>query len=83
MSEDDRAGRVEAEFLKLWTEARELYVAQKWDEAIARFNQAGQLLSDKPGELDGPCEVFIERCERFKEHPPKADWDGSWKMDSK
>lgn len=69
--------------LRIFQEARSLYTQQKWDEAIARFAKANELLKKDADHPDGPCELFTERCNHFKENPPGADWDGSWQLDSK
>ena len=71
------------EGIQLFAEARVLYTQQKWDEAIAKFEAANQLILASCGQPDTPCEVFIERCRLFKVEPPEPDWDGSWEMDSK
>ncbi|HUP55884.1 MAG TPA: adenylate/guanylate cyclase domain-containing protein, partial [Bdellovibrionota bacterium] len=71
------------EGLRLWDTAIELYRAQKWDEAIDKFLAASAKLSAQADELDGPCEIFIERCQEFQKSPPPANWDGSWEMTSK
>jgi adenylate cyclase len=72
-----------SEGLSLFTEARDLYLAQKWDEAIAKFGNANQKLMASGDKPDGPCELYLERCQKFKKEPPAADWDGSWKMTTK
>ncbi len=72
-----------SEGLKFFQEGRELYTKQKWDEAMAKFEQANQTLRMSPDKMDGPCEVFMERCLEFKKNPPATDWDGSWEMTSK
>lgn len=71
------------EGLRLFEEGRQLYQAQKWDEAVAKFEAANALLSPGTGQNDGPCEVYLERCRDFKAAPPAPDWDGSWEMHSK
>jgi adenylate cyclase len=68
---------------KLFAEAVELYRAQRWDEATLRFEQASPHFSPPEGKMDGPCEVYIERCQDFKKAPPAPGWDGSWEMTSK
>jgi adenylate cyclase len=70
------------EGLKLFAEGRDLYRQQKWVNAIRKFEEANKLLALNGG-MDGPCEIFIERCQMFQKEPPAADWDGSWEMDSK
>lgn len=69
--------------LRIFEEGRKLYKQQKWDEAIAHFKEAGQLLAPSPDKTDGPSEMYIERCEEFKKAPPEPDWDGSWEMHTK
>ncbi len=72
----------DAEGLKLFEEARQLYLQQKWDEAIIRFKEASARL--EPGEAgDGPSLMYIERCEELKTTGVESDWDGAWKMTSK
>ena len=66
-----------------YEQARCLYEEQKWDEAIELFHSANDVLRPHPDEMDGPCEMYIERCEYFKQNPPGADWDKTWQMTSK
>jgi adenylate cyclase len=54
------------------------YRKQKWDDAIAHFNN---VLTVKPG--DGPSIVYIERCNDFKINPPPEKWDGVFVMHTK
>jgi len=55
-----------------------LYTKQKWDESIEIFRK---VLEVKP--FDYPAEMYIERCEYFKENPPETGWDGSFTMTTK
>lgn len=64
---------------KLFDQAVELYKSQQWDAAIAKFNEANHAF----GGTDGPCGIYMERCEDFKKTPPGPTWDGSWEMHSK
>ncbi len=63
----------------------DLYMKQKWDEAIKEFKLADKI--KKGG--DPPSIAFIERCEFFKkesllkEDVPGKDWDGVWVMKTK
>jgi adenylate cyclase len=68
---------------KLYKEGIDLYKAKEWDAAIGKFTQANELLAGSKEDADGPCEMYIERCNFFKETPPPADWDGSWERTSK
>lgn len=72
-----------AEGLRVFEEARELYLKQQWDAAIQKFFAAEKLLIKNMVKRDGPCAMYIERCEHFKLEPPAKDWDGSWEMLSK
>lgn len=72
-----------AEGLKEFEDARRLYEHQRWDDAIAKFQKANELLRFSPEAEDGPSLMYIDRCKEFKLQPPNADWDGSWTMTSK
>lgn len=69
--------------LDLFQEAREHYSNREWDQAIEKFQQANDLLQVDQDTPDGCCQMFVDRCQKFKENPPEADWDGSWKMTEK
>lgn len=64
-----------------------LYKAQKWDEALVHFKESREFewirFPDLKGKKTNPSEVYIERCEAFKESPPAADWDGVYTLTSK
>jgi len=76
---------VSEEGLAAFEKARQLYLAQKWDEAITAFEVASQVIGDPVGNetTDPTSVIFIERCQEFKKAPPSSDWDGSWEMHSK
>lgn len=70
--------------LAAFEEGRQLYIQRQWDAALSQFQKAATLLRSVDGEQeDGPCQLFIERCEKFRQTPPDSDWDGSWEMTSK
>jgi adenylate cyclase len=50
--------------------ALSLYRSQQWDEAMSVFESLAK--------TDKPSAVFLERAKYLKEHPPGADWDGSF-----
>ena len=54
------------------------YRAERWDEALAAFN-AG--LAAVPG--DGPSTMLVKRIDDLQKSGPPANWDGSWRLDSK
>jgi adenylate cyclase len=67
-----------AEFLGHWQAGRAAYIDGRFEEAIALFQAAAAL---RPG--DGPCRVFIARCEEFAHTGLPAGWDGAWRFDKK
>jgi class 3 adenylate cyclase len=62
---------LDAEALRLFREGSDLYFQRSWAEALARFEEACRRAPD-----DRPSQVFAERCRRFVQSPPPADWDG-------
>ncbi|MDH5581767.1 MAG: adenylate/guanylate cyclase domain-containing protein, partial [Bdellovibrionales bacterium] len=65
----------------------ELYKSEKWDEAISAFNKSLECEWARYPELKGvktnPSEVYIKRCETYKETPPPSDWGGVYTLTSK
>ena len=55
---------------------RALYAKGDWNAAIAEFKKAIALNDD------GPSKLFVERCEKFREHPPE-NWNGVYSFESK
>ena len=49
------------------------YRAQRWDEALALFQQCLQLFPD-----DRPSQLMQRRCQIYRDKPPAADWDGTF-----
>lgn len=54
------------------------YLEQRWDEAIGAFQELINLYGK-----DYACELYITRCNEYKNNPPPADWDGIFHMRSK
>ncbi|MBP5247108.1 MAG: adenylate/guanylate cyclase domain-containing protein [Fibrobacter sp.] len=76
--------------VSIWKKAQDFYLAQKWDEAIAEFEEAKllepHLQIKDPGARPTPSEVFIERCRLYKQNPPVLPgqiWDGVYSATSK
>lgn len=74
---------VPEEFVAEFASARELYLLQKWPEAIAAFENCNSLFKSLFAKEDPVSLIFIERCKDWQSEPPPKDWDGSWKLDSK
>ena len=56
----------------------QLHEERKWDEAIAEFNKALEVVPD-----DEASKVLIKRVEEYKENPPGEDWQGEYVRKSK
>ncbi|MEM7699667.1 MAG: adenylate/guanylate cyclase domain-containing protein, partial [Verrucomicrobiota bacterium] len=73
--------------LKHYADGMNLYLAQKWDDAIATFEKSAALEPYQPDRDPGvhtnPSQVMIARCGMMQVSPPPADWDGVFTMVSK
>lgn len=68
---------------KLWEQARAAYLDMQWDKAIELFTQClayePHLPERDPGSKTCPSQVYIKRCEAYKQNPPASageKWDG-------
>lgn len=63
------------------------YWERQWDAAIEYFEKAAKLEVIQPSMLAGvttnPSMTFLNRCKQMKNHPPAADWDGTFVMETK
>lgn len=71
------------ESLDLFAEARSLFTRRDWDKAREAFLNAERLMKLPGHQKDGPCQLYVERCDEYKNAPPPADWDGAMAMTSK
>ncbi|MCB9899590.1 MAG: adenylate/guanylate cyclase domain-containing protein [Planctomycetes bacterium] len=60
--------------LRRFEQARELYVAGRFDEAAEAFAALGD---------DPPARVLYDRCRRLSADPPPPGWDGSHRLEGK
>lgn len=71
----------------LFKQGLTLYKNQQFDQAIALFKQTLELEWQRFPELKGkktnPSEIYIQRCEEFKQLPPPPEWDGVYNLTSK
>jgi adenylate cyclase len=67
-----------AAFLTQFAWGLSAYQAQRWDEAVARFEEADRLRGG-----DAPSLVYVSRCEAMRRAPPGPEWDGVFEMKSK
>ena len=56
----------------------EAYYQQKWDYALTHFNKVLEIDA-----TDGPTNLYVSRCQKFKEKPPVENWDGSYELKAK
>ena len=58
----------------------------EWDKASAKFyNESHNLRRVSVGNIT-PSEVYVQRCQMFKENPPVAlgeQWDGVYRLTKK
>ena len=64
--------------LRVFRSGLQNYRQSRWNQAIADFKD---VLGFNAG--DKAAQLYIERAEHFRAHPPEAGWDGVWIMESK
>ena len=61
-----------------YAEGLRLYRQRQWDAAIAKFDQALEIVT-----ADGPSQTMRLRSQEYKQEPPPKDWNGSYTMKTK
>jgi len=61
--------------VELYAAALEAYRQQRWDEALALFEQALAIRPD-----DGPSRTMANRCRTYRKTPPAEPWDGAFEQ---
>jgi len=75
----------ELNLVRIFDEGMKHYLRMEWDQAIARFSESLKMERVQDGKTT-PSEVYIRRCESFKENPPTtraAEWDGVFRLTKK
>ena len=75
----------EKQLFKIFDQSMQHYLKMEWDEAIAKFNESRNLERVSVGNIT-PSEVYVQRCQTFKENPPVApgeQWDGVFRLTKK
>jgi adenylate cyclase len=75
----------EKKLFQIFDRGMQHYLKMHWDEAIKHFKSSLKL-ERVPDGITTPSEVYIKRCEAFKEDPPVAKgekWDGVFRMTKK
>jgi adenylate cyclase len=71
-------GRFTPELLAAYERGIQLYRAQEFEDAAVVFSE---VLEHVPN--DGPCMMYLERCQDLVAAPPPQDWDGVYVMTHK
>jgi adenylate cyclase len=73
--------------IEIYTEGIAHYREQRWDDAIACFEIAAALESNRPERNSdaptNPSLLMLERSRHLRQNPPGPDWDGIYKMQNK
>jgi adenylate cyclase len=73
--------------VEIYEQGLELYFAQKWDEAVAKFAESQKLEPLQPGQDAGvehnASEIMQGFCAEMKQYPPAPGWDGVYEMTHK
>ena len=83
ISEVDKMPPGYDKLLPAYDKAIKLYRNQEWEKAIEAFKASDKLEDMFPGRKTNPSQVYIPRCEHYKDNPPGDDWDGSWALTKK
>lgn len=70
MGETSRVDEKTRELAARFDAALASYIARRWDEAEAAFQEIVERFGDHAAEL------YIDRCRAYRAEPPAADWDG-------
>jgi len=73
----EQASEKAHELKRLFETGLAYYRKRKWTEAEEYFSQAAENFNDIPSK------VFLKRVKRYRENPPKADWQGVFVMSVK
>ncbi|MCK4965957.1 adenylate/guanylate cyclase domain-containing protein, partial [bacterium] len=77
-SKDKGLSDIKRKVVESFDQGMECYLKQNWDKGIYYFENALSLDNDDP-----PSQVYLERCQAYKENPPASDWDGVYTMTTK
>ncbi len=78
LDERDAASSELIERLDAFEQALEQFRAHQFSRAGQLFSQ---IVEDAPNDI--PAKRYAERCEKYVQNPPPADWDGVYKLSEK
>lgn len=67
-----------SQLLDCYNQGLAMFNAKDFGAAKSFFTKGLEFNAD-----DGPCQLYIERCDYYLENPPPADWDGVTVMKTK
>jgi adenylate cyclase len=59
----------------LFHKALDIFEEHNWEDAENAFAQVLKLYPN-----DAPSRLYVNRCRKFREYPPAANWDGSFSV---
>ena len=81
--EKDQIKKKSLDLIEAFESGLDSYFNQDWEIALKYFESSNLLEDDFEGRNTNPSKVFINRCNHFIVNPPKSDWDGVWRMNTK
>jgi adenylate cyclase len=66
------------DFCKQFSKGFQLYHEQRWEEALHQFTNIVSTYGQ-----DYTTEMYIQRCETYKDSPPNSNWDGIYHLKNK
>ena len=83
----EKATKKEIEKCEVFEKGLQFYFNMEWDNAILYFQESKKLETSLEKNALNPSHVFLERCQQFKENPPKLTrakkWDGVFRATNK
>ena len=83
ISEKEKIPKGYDKLLPAYNEALELYRNQDWEKAIAAFKASDELEDMFPGRKTNPSQIYIPRCEHYRDNHHVDNWDGSLALTKK
>jgi adenylate cyclase len=78
VSAKENLQKEKSDFLNLFNEGMDEYLAKNWKKAISIMEKAKSIVPD-----DYPADKIIGRCKEYIKNPPPADWDGIYVLKEK
>ncbi len=79
----DQIKKESLDLIEAFESGLDSYFNQDWEIALKYFESSNLLEDNFEGRNTNPSKVFIKRCNHYILNPPKSDWDGVWRMNTK